>query len=344
MRRGAAALRIVLLIAVLLTIGCGTDDPSLSLLQDSDIFQQNVGARSTKVDILWVVDNSGSMKTSQENLAANFSSFIKDFQKLNYDFQIGVITTDAYRELYTSNSNFSKLKDGLGDNHSGEFVITPQTENIEDVFLTNIIQGVNGSGDERAFQSIETALLNPFNSMFLRPEAFLAVVIVSDEDDFSRDSAAWKEDYKDPLLFSIQHYKDFLNQVKPPIGSSPRFSISAMGVWDEACRKSLSFARIGKRYGELVEATGGTKSSLCGNFADELEFLANDILELASQFYLSRIPIVDSIRILVNGVEMPKSGWTYLPESNSITFSKDFIPAEGEKIDVKYDPKDFNPK
>lgn len=340
---GAAAKRFVLLIAVLSIIGCGTDDPSLSLLADSDNFQQNVGVQSTKVDILWVVDNSGSMATSQQNLADNFQSFISKFQSLNYDYRIGVITTDAYRALYDSESTKARLRDGVGDKHSGVFVIDNQTADIEQTFITNILQGIDGSGNERAFQSIEAALKDPFNADFLRPDAFLAVIIVSDEDDFSRDSAGWKEDYADPLLFETSKYKEMLERYKPNIGSASRFSVSSMSVWDEDCAKDLKWARIAHRYGELVDATGGTKSSLCGDFANELEFLAGDILELASQFFLSREPIPESIRVFVGEDEVPDEGWEYIPETNSIMFHRDFTPPEGKKIDIKYDPKDFDP-
>ena len=66
---------------------CGGDESSFSLLADADVFQQASGSND-KVDILWVIDNSGSMATSQSNLANNMNSFISEFQSKNLDFPL----------------------------------------------------------------------------------------------------------------------------------------------------------------------------------------------------------------------------------------------------------------
>ena len=57
-----------------------------------DVFQQ---VRKNTVDVLMVVDNSCSMFEEQDNLAANFSSFISAFDGVDVDWQIGVTTTDT---------------------------------------------------------------------------------------------------------------------------------------------------------------------------------------------------------------------------------------------------------
>jgi len=48
------------------------------------------------MDILWVIDNSGSMIEEQKELQENFNSFITSFVGNGYDFRIAVITTDAW--------------------------------------------------------------------------------------------------------------------------------------------------------------------------------------------------------------------------------------------------------
>jgi hypothetical protein len=60
-----------------------------------DVFQQN---QRNKVDVLMVVDNSGSMIEEQAKLGANFQAFIQYFQDIDVDYQIGVITTDMVNE------------------------------------------------------------------------------------------------------------------------------------------------------------------------------------------------------------------------------------------------------
>ncbi|MEC7947781.1 MAG: hypothetical protein VX265_09460, partial [Myxococcota bacterium] len=46
------------------------------------------------VDVLWVVDNSGSMSDDLQTVSQNFASFIQVFIDLGLDYQMGVITTD----------------------------------------------------------------------------------------------------------------------------------------------------------------------------------------------------------------------------------------------------------
>ncbi len=60
-----------------------------------DVFQQN---RRNVVDVLIVVDNSGSMIEEQTKLANNFQAFIQTFSDIDVDWQIGVITTDMTTE------------------------------------------------------------------------------------------------------------------------------------------------------------------------------------------------------------------------------------------------------
>ncbi|QDG51510.1 hypothetical protein FIV42_12370 [Persicimonas caeni] len=58
-----------------------------------DIFPEPPATEPEKVDILWVIDNSGSMCQEQEALRDEFDSFIEEFTARNIDFHIGVTTT-----------------------------------------------------------------------------------------------------------------------------------------------------------------------------------------------------------------------------------------------------------
>ena len=112
---------------------------------------------NTKIDILFVVDNSGSMFSSQQDLANSFGDFIDDFQTKGYDFRIAVITTEAWGENFWG-GGFWEGSDASFRSDAGSAILTPETPNLETAFLQNIMQGTTGYGDERAFQSIEFAL------------------------------------------------------------------------------------------------------------------------------------------------------------------------------------------
>lgn len=334
-------LKIIFLSSVfVLLAGCGKNDPSYSLLPAQNVFNQSVTTLNNKIDILWVIDNSGSMAPAQANLANNFNSFIQNFSQKNYDFHIGVTVTDAFRAVTQNNPILAKLRDGVGANRSNVFVIDSSTPNINSVFITNVSQGISGSGDERAFQSFKTALDSPQNAGFRRPEAYLAVIIVSDEDDFSANtSSSVGENYNHAQIHTVASYVSYLDQF---VGSSAKYSVSAIAVWDAACKaQSHSVAKIGIRYGELVDLTGGIKGSLCSNFAATLDALQNHLAELSTQFVLNRVPILASIQIYVNGVQIPQdaqNGWSYDAALNSIFFHGPAIPAQGAEIVVNFDP------
>lgn len=111
-------------------ISCNKSIDSFSLLMENSFFKQSTNYQARKIDILWVIDNSGSMETSQTSLAQNFQSFIQNFKNKNFDFQMAFTTTDAYVDYYYSNStSYSRFKDG-SNSHSGIFIIDKNTPTL----------------------------------------------------------------------------------------------------------------------------------------------------------------------------------------------------------------------
>ena len=84
------------LIALSFGLGCSKSNDSFSLLSSGQNFQQSSAILNTKVDILWLVDGSGTMANHQSNLATNFSSFINDFSSKSFDYHMAVASTDAW--------------------------------------------------------------------------------------------------------------------------------------------------------------------------------------------------------------------------------------------------------
>lgn len=356
---------ILLILNAIFNLGCETKKAKqFSILPDSNIYKQSQVYEPRKIDVLWVIDNSGSMKTSQQNLANNFESFVDKFQKLKFNFRIGVTATDAYRTLYDSSAiNHSHLRDGddseLG--HSGIFVIDKETPNLVETFVVNAMLGIKGtknkngfyinSGDERAFQSMQATLERTETiNEFRRPEAFLAIIILSDEDDFSRPglySSTNQSVYTNPNLHTIQSYVDFLDSYTQRIGPDQpaNYSVSTINVVDSACSLQLNsdgFVRYpGIRYNELATLTGGHIGSLCEPFDDTLASISDLILDQASIFALTRVPVLESIKVYVNDLlisEDPVNGWTYRAEDNSIHFHGLGIPTVGSSIRIDFDP------
>ncbi|MFP4598842.1 MAG: hypothetical protein ACLFVJ_11350 [Persicimonas sp.] len=78
---------------------------------------------AAEIDILWVIDNSGSMCEEQAALRDNFQSFIQDISKRNIDFHIGVTTTHSQSE---GGGNFERVA------REGELQSMPQPVVVAD--------------------------------------------------------------------------------------------------------------------------------------------------------------------------------------------------------------------
>ena len=298
------------------------------------------------------------MENSQSSLVMNFGSFINRFKTLNYDFHMATTTTDAYKGKFSggeSETTYRRLRSwgalpkkpvapfSCEVRTSGVTVMTRDTPNIWDVFLINATQSTCGSGDERAFASLEDVLSYPENSDFRRPDAFLAVIIVSDEDDFSSTSSTYlSNNYADPSLIPFSHYQQYLDQ----FAGAGNYSVNAISIMDQLCLNDLNSGankehRMGTRHLELARLTGGVQASICGDFSASLDLISESIVQLASSFKIDREPVLESFRVTVDDVIVPNTavdGWTYEPTTMMVTFHGASIPHEGAAVSINYDP------
>ncbi|MES2768266.1 MAG: hypothetical protein V4596_03895 [Bdellovibrionota bacterium] len=363
MKRLRFPILVIFLISYMFVLtSCSDKSGDIAILSDSDVFQAS--SLNNKIDILWMIDSSGSMQEEQDNLATNFNAFINDFVTKGYDYNIAVGATDAWRYEFnpasTTFQNLVKFRDGniytgsTADN-SGVFMISTLTPDIIPTFNKNVKVGITGNGDERAFESIRQSLLAPMNSgfNFRRSDAYLAIIIVSDEEDFSRDDSTLDPCTATPLpatcqdLRPISEYTGFLDSYTSSTPADRKYGVSAIGVFDSACLTEAGASdHMGERYAELAVETNGVTGSICDDdFSPTLDAIQAHISEESTQFRLSRIPVVSSIVVRINSVLIPQdatNGWTYVAASNSIKFHGTAIPAQGASIQVLFDPTTLN--
>lgn len=341
-------------ILISLNVGCGARNMSFDLLAESATFNQNTAEVSGKIDILWVIDNSGSMDTSQQAIASNFQRFIDKFQQNGFDFQIAVTTSDAYKDDFDPTLGMAVYRSGTYQNAQNQTVTAPKilnknTPDLQKAFIANIIRGTSGSGDERTFSSMHAAIVNTTNQAmgFPRADAYLAVIMVSDEDDFSWNGTANKEYlYDDPALYTLASYVSFLDGLTTSTPTNRRYNVNSIAIQDENCRTALGGGgrKIAIRQNGLASMTSGILGSLCADFGTTLSSISNKIIELSTQFYLQRKPRDGSLRVFVSGTEVLASeanGYTYNSTNNSITFHGTSVPSAGAQITVSYDPTEL---
>ena len=154
---------------------------------------------AARTDILFVVDDSGSMHDEQENLATSFHAFVERLASspVENDFQIGVTTTsvdlpeyqpDGSVEIHTSNEG-QPFEAGALVGAEGKRLLAASSPTLVADFDENVNVGVDGSWKEQGLRAAKLAVMDRIadgsNAGLLRPGARLAIIIVSDEDDCS---------------------------------------------------------------------------------------------------------------------------------------------------------------
>jgi len=285
----------------------------------TDTYQQD---SLRMVDVLLVVDSSGSMEEEQSKLAANFQAFIAAFQDAQVDYHIGVITTDV--------DNLAEAGILTGE----EPVITLETENQAEVFAANVQVGTEGSGLEMGFEAARLALSEPrvsiYNYGFYREEAALSLVFVSDEDDLSP--------------YEVDDYLNFFAQLKGAASyrDHQRMNISAVaGDVPYGCfaDDGSGEAYAAPRYQDAAARTEGVFASICAeDFSPIVQALGLDISGLRDEFPLTRCPRTETLEVVVGArIDTLGQGYAYLPERRSIRFYPNWIPEPGAVVQIHYE-------
>lgn len=152
------------------------------------------------VDLLFVIDNSGSMADEQANLIASVPGFIdgiSDRLGVHTDYHVGVVSTDEATfnahgcqelgALVTRTEGDLSSESDCGPYVEGASFMTPQ-DDLDSSFSCAAQLGIDGNGIERPMDALDRALhpaegVTACNDGFLRDEALLVVVLITDEED-----------------------------------------------------------------------------------------------------------------------------------------------------------------
>ncbi len=263
-----------------------------------------------KLDIVWIIDNSGSMGDEQTSLGSNFSAFIDDFITKNVDFKMGITTTDvssADRKGRMVTGSDIKLTSAKAQQNEAQF---------KSDFRSLVRVGTNGSGNEKGLEASEGFMQKHANT-FLRQDAYLAVVIISDEEDQSPKSVA--------------AYTDYLKQFKNNDGLVKVYSIVDVNNTN-CCQSGITTGS--ERYKAASNNTAGVIGDIRDDFHSVLANMGESIINLLDSFALSNEPEEGSLKVYVNGAET--QNYTYDAASRSIKFNQNALPPVGAEITVYY--------
>ena len=294
------------------SIEVNTNHPSYPLLtqpttgtgvsggQGGDQYTQAI---NEEVDIVWVIDNSCSMMDDQAYLASNATDLLDYLTVNGVDYQMGVVTTDT------------GALQGYG-------IMDPSTPNVATELASTVQVGTNGSGMEQPFlygyEAVTSPLTDPggSNEGLVRPNAGLALIVLTDEEDGSPGNpATWVSNYQ-------------------ALKADPsRVIVNGIYGGSNGCPGAMAAPDIAS----VISGTNGVDVSICDvDWLPVLSQIPALVTGLSDTFVLSGVPIDGTIDVYVDGIQA-QTGWLYDPVLNAIVFDPNSIPAENAVIDIQYE-------
>jgi len=260
------------------------------------------------VDVLWIIDDSGSMMSEQIRLLDSQEAFIDHFVGSNTDYHVGVITTGN-----------SYLREYLGERWVSKDTVDPYAAFA---YLASV--GIYGSGSEKGRDQAYAALgveMDDHSRDFIRTEAPLYLIFISDERDWSTEIS--KKEFVEHL-WGMKTHKDMVavSAIVP--------MLEPFCTWDD-----------GRDYIRLAQKTGGVIYDICGaDWSDVMRRIALTGVGIKTEFQLSRLPVQGSIsvRIVEKGIVYAfeeGTDWEYDEVSNSVKFLN-YAPPKLSEIYIEY--------
>jgi hypothetical protein len=256
---------------------------------------------ASKIDVLWVIDNSASMASVQEELSTSLTRFMDTLSRGLVDYRIAVTTTDVFGDQ--------------GQFVGNPAVIDPSLPDPVFQFQRSVRVGTQGKGHEEGFEAARLAIEREKASAaavleeldaclagcagapqacrddcarrheprFMRRGAHLYLVFVSDEEEQSAGEVRF-----------------FQRTFESALGAGNEGAVAVAAICGVAPIPQPCKARAGVRYAALAAATGGITASICDpTFDAHLQRLALDAAGLKHKFALAARPDLSTLGVEV---------------------------------------------
>jgi len=251
------------------------------------------------VDIIWVIDTSGSMYRYDPQLMAGIEAMLLALPTTNW--RLVMIPSDPARAITES-----------------QFPLVPGDDLAD---ATAMYSMMGRGGMEEGFDAVHDYItLNPYASTWMRSDAALLVVYVSDEEEQSRTHHTTVDSFT-TWYGSLRGGSVFLSSI-----------VNHTYPDESVCAWSVMARDVGLRYMEATNYFGGVIVDICEE--DWSAGVTDAAVSVAphESIVLTHEPTVDSIRVFIDGIL--NYDWTYSITDNTIYFS--VIPGPGALVEVGY--------
>jgi len=261
-----------------------------------DSFTQHMSVDG--IDILWVVDRSGSMNRYNAELLAGVEAMLLALP--TSDWRLVMISADPTKSITST-----------------EFPLVPG-DDIDDAatMLSTLISAPWEEGFNSVYQYINH---NPYSTTWMRPDAGLLVVFVSDEEEQSE--------------IEYPHPSDFISWYGSlRMGSVFMASIVNQEGTTSLCDWPPSPIDVGDRYMEATNLLGGVIVDICDTDWSPGVTDATHSVEPVEDIELTHKAEADSIRVFINGAL--NYDWFYVESENTVYFT--ITPTAGQLVEIGY--------
>lgn len=271
-----------------------TDQEDVEIWVDSFTQPRSVDG----VDILWIIDTSGSMNRFDSNLLAGIDAMLSALPPSGW--RLAMISNDPARAAAEA-----------------QFPLVPG-DDIADAEAMYSAMG-RGGREEGFDAAYEYIINNPYASTWMRPDAALLIVFVSDEEDQSDDHFPQVQDFIN--WYTVQRG-----------GSSFLSSIINVDPTETVCTSGPNPIDVGDRYMEATNWFGGIIVDICSEDWSPGVTDASVQVEPHEEWPLSHIPVEPTIRVFVDGAL--NWDWTYDAAANVVLFT--VTPGAGALVEIAY--------
>jgi len=273
------------------------DDPGL-IWVDSFIQPNTVDG----IDILWVIDTSGSMYRFDAQLMAGI------------EVMLGALPATSWRLAMISNDPARAILEN-------QFPLVPGDDILD---AEAMYSAMGRGGHEEGFDATyEYIINNAYAATWMRPDAGLLVVFVSDEEEQSNDHFADVADF-------ISWYRGLRG------GSVFAASIVNHDATESVCLTPPMWIDVGTRYMDATAAFGGNIIDICAEDWSAGVADAAASIEPHESWALTHTAVADSVRVFINGSVWDPSmtTWNYSEVDNTVYFTT--VPDGSSLVEIGY--------
>ena len=240
------------------------------------------------IDILWIIDRSGSMNTHRDRVINGIEQMIISLNSFSVDtrWRLAIISTDSSKAALEN-----------------QFPLT-YGSSVDDVLI--MYNNISGTREEGFDASYEYIINNSYAATWMRNTAALLIVFVSDEEE-------------DGDLFNdgAEYMNWLLALGRPQVHLA---SIVNLPLEDSLCNTNPSY--VGEKYMQATQLASGIIIDICSEDWTSGVGSVADQLEPVIEHKLTHIPIQESIEVFVSGIPYDSTKWYYEPSLNSIIFTE----------------------